>query len=144
MDMDINAMYKNIDQELSKILHVDLVKTISEYYCYKAEYNPVQIYNKVLASINMMGHDGYDSFGPESDLYDLYILYKLEGKKYVAFWHRENWFHGSEEDDLYYITKIMTFNDFMKGNYDEDAKIRFNKFLPRGKKLVMNDGFTLV
>uniref|UniRef100_A0A6C0JT50 Uncharacterized protein n=1 Tax=viral metagenome TaxID=1070528 RepID=A0A6C0JT50_9ZZZZ len=66
--MYINAVYKNIDQELSKILPVDLVKTISEYYCYKAEHNPIQIYDKVLASINILGHDGYDSFGPESDL----------------------------------------------------------------------------
>lgn len=133
--MYINAIYKNIDQKLSKILPVDLVKTISEYYCYKAEHIPLQIYDKVLASINILGHDGYDSFGPKSDLYNLYILYKLEGKKYVAFWHRENWFHGSEEDDLYYITKIMTFNDFMKGDYDKDAKIRFNNFLPRCKNL---------
>lgn len=141
--MDIYTIYKNIDQELGKIFPKELVRTIGDYYCYKGESDPISVYDKVLSSVCTIGHDGYDSFGPESDLYDLYILYKLEGKKYVAFWHRENWFHGSEEDNLYYITKIMTFNDFMKGNYDKDAKIRFNKFLPRGKKLVMDDGFTL-
>jgi len=65
-------------------------------------HNPLQIYDKVLSTVIKVSHDGYDSVGPESDLH---------GKKYVALWHRENWFQNSEEDYLYYITKIITLHD---------------------------------
>lgn len=132
--MNINTMYKNIDHELGKIFPNELVKIIRKYYCYKSEYNPVQTYDKVLSTVIKVSHDGYDYVGPESYLHDLYILYKLDGKKYVALWHRENWFQNSEEDDLYYITKIITLDDFMKDDYKyKNIKIKFTKFLETEK-----------
>ena len=140
--MDIKTIYKNIDQELGKIFPKELVRTIGDYYCYKGEYDPVRVYDKVLSSVCTIGHDGFDSFGPESDLYDLYILYKKDGKKYVVCWHRENWFQNSEEDDLYYIESIYTLKEFMYGHI-ETGKIQFKKFLRSRKKIVMDDGFTL-
>ena len=40
-----------------------------------------------------LDHDGYDSDGPESDLWDLYIFFIDEkGDVKVDFYHWENWF----------------------------------------------------
>lgn len=140
--MDIKTIYKNIDQELERNFPKELVRIIGDYYRYKGEYDPVRVYDKVLSSVCTIGHDGYDSFGPESDLYDLYILYKENGKKYVVYWHRENWFQNSEEDYLYYIESIYTLKEFMNSHI-KTGKIQFKKFLQSRKKIVMDDGFTL-
>ena len=129
IDMDVNTIYKNIDQELEKIFPKELVRTIGYYYCYKGECDPISVYDKVLSSVCTIGHDGYDSFGPESDLYDLYILYKKDSKKYVDYWHRENWFDKSDRSCLYYIESIYTLKEFMNSHI-KTGKIQFNKFLP--------------
>lgn len=42
-----------------------------------------------------LGHDGYDAEGPESDLWDLYLIRPETGT--VEAYHRENWFHGAVE-----------------------------------------------
>jgi len=137
--MDINTIYENIDQELEKIFPKELVRTIGDYYCYKGEYDPIRVYNKVLSSVCEVGHD---SFGPDNDIYNTYILYEKDGKKYVSYWHREDWFQNSEEDDLYYIVSIYTLKEFINSHI-KTGKRQFNKFLRLSKK-VMDDGFTLV
>jgi hypothetical protein len=143
--MSITDIYKNIDQQLLQFFPKELVKMISDYYKpeYKPEYDPIKSVDNVLSSFSTLSHDGFDSFGPKSDLYDLYILYKLNGIKYVAHWHREDWFTRSEENYLYYIHNIVELKEFMKGSVTK-SKIKFNRFLPRSRKFVMNDGFTIV
>jgi hypothetical protein len=39
-------------------------------------------------------HDGYDDCGPESDIWDLYIVYKSHTGYLVQRYHRENWYDG--------------------------------------------------
>jgi hypothetical protein len=42
-------------------------------------------------------HDGYDNFGPESDLWDLYLVIKLTSGKYLhRRYHAENWYRNNE------------------------------------------------
>jgi hypothetical protein len=36
--------------------------------------------------------DGHDDFGPESYLYDFFIIYKTQNSIFVDKWHREIWF----------------------------------------------------
>lgn len=42
-------------------------------------------------------HDGYDEFGPESKLYDLYVWYKKDGVCYIEKWHAEDWYEPNKE-----------------------------------------------
>ena len=126
--MSIYTIYKNINLELDKIFPNELVKIIYGYYCYEGEYNPISTYDTVLSCVSSLGHDGYDYFGPENELHDLYILYKLNGIKYVVLWHRENWFNNSDEDYLYYIQSLMTLNEFIKSNNKKFIMAEFNKF----------------
>lgn len=70
-----------------------------------------------------MNHDGYDKYGPKSNLYDLYVFYKDDGQKlnqhgnddmehceshhdkivniYVDVWHAEQWFIKNERVIFY-------------------------------------------
>ena len=48
-----------------------------------------------------ISHDGYDCDGPQSNLYDLFILHEKNNKRYLSEWHREQWFRGSDEDYIY-------------------------------------------
>jgi len=40
-------------------------------------------------------HDGYDADGPQSDLWDLYLIWPETGT--VEAYHREDWFCGTKE-----------------------------------------------
>ena len=56
----------------------------------------------------ILSHDGYNSFGPESDLWDLYLIIK-ENDDYIYYHYRwENWFLKEIEDDyeVYQETKL--------------------------------------
>uniref|UniRef100_A0A6C0DAH2 Uncharacterized protein n=1 Tax=viral metagenome TaxID=1070528 RepID=A0A6C0DAH2_9ZZZZ len=65
------------------------------YYQYiKARDNPNVIYK-----YDHLSHDGYDKYGPKSNLYDHYIyIYEYSNYKVIVF-HYEDWFCG---DDYYY------------------------------------------
>lgn len=47
-------------------------------------------------------HDGYDYYGPKSDIWDLYIVYKSDIGYLVQRYHRENWFDGSDQQYQHY------------------------------------------
>lgn len=42
-------------------------------------------------------HDGYDKYGPKSNLYDLYIISKKNDTYKYSNYHFEDWFDGMEE-----------------------------------------------
>ena len=52
----------------------------------------------VISSRETVGHDGYDRYGPESDLFDFYITYRENGVVKTDQWHREDWFRGVPEE----------------------------------------------
>lgn len=65
--------------------------------------------NQIISTTNKISHDGYDEWGPESNLYDYYLLFVDNNKIYCAEFHREYWFHG-KDDEEYYLVKNNIFN----------------------------------
>ena len=52
----------------------------------------------VISVVEDLHHDGYDAEGPESDLWDFYVIFKDDAKEYrVDVYHREDWFTGKIE-----------------------------------------------
>ena len=49
-------------------------------------------------------HDGYDQYGPQSDLRDFYVYYRIGYDYYIDVWHREDWYYD-EDDDPYSLSK---------------------------------------
>ena len=77
-----------------------------------------------------VGHDGYDAYGPESNLFNVHICYTkpaLAGSNvFVDVWHDEQWFHDNETLDLEKMTSWMLetkeYTKFVKNfTPDEDA-----------------------
>lgn len=52
-------------------------------------------------------HDGYDSYGPRTVLYDLYIVYKKNKIYYLTEYHMENWFSIRDENFYLYETTLL-------------------------------------
>ena len=50
-------------------------------------------------------HDGFDQYGPESNLYDYLIIIKRNNKILYEIFHREYWYQG-EDDEEYSIWNI--------------------------------------
>lgn len=59
---------------------------------------------EVAYSMLKTDHDGYDYYGPQSNLYNFYVYYRIGYNYYFDVWHREDWFSG-DDDDLYYLIK---------------------------------------
>lgn len=59
--------------------------------------------NTILYKNEVLTHDGYDDFGPESNIYDLYLVVKND-KNQIDYYHynMENWFN-QDENTLNYI-----------------------------------------
>lgn len=49
-------------------------------------------------------HDGYDEYGPQSNLYNFYVYYRIGYDYYFDVWNREDWYSG-DDDDPYSLTK---------------------------------------
>jgi len=50
----------------------------------------------VLDVWELLEHDGYDSVGPKSNLWDLYIV---DSKGILHHFHREWWFQGDDKEN---------------------------------------------
>jgi hypothetical protein len=54
-----------------------------------------------------LSHDGYDIYGPKSNLWDLYIIFKNnKNNKITAHWHYEQWFYANDETQYYFYGNI--------------------------------------
>ena len=62
-------------------------------------------YNKV-----KIEHDGFDQYGPQSNLYTFFVYYRIGYDYYLDVWHREDWYHGDDDDP--YI--LYSFNNQYK------------------------------
>jgi len=47
---------------------------------------------KIIGATESLNHDGSDELGPQSDLWDLYIVIDDHGRHRYYNFHRENWF----------------------------------------------------
>jgi hypothetical protein len=65
---------------------------------------------KVLHTYRYLCHDGYDDDGPESNLYDLFLLVITDNNKFQLYWyHGEEWYTGVE--CKYELEGIYNLND---------------------------------
>jgi len=76
-----------------------------------------------------ISHDGYDIDGPESDIYDLFVIVKnndMSGIYDYYHYHRENWFNGGKEDKMYYLEDKQRISDLIEiNNLNNYSKIIF-------------------
>ena len=93
----------------------------------------------IITTSTNIDHDGYDSFGPESNLYDFAVLFLKDGKIYYSEFHREYWFHG-EDDEEYGLVNNDMFNRCIS---DELKDMGY--FTPKDIQLlnsILNEQFT--
>lgn len=69
----------------------------------------------IVKNIEKLHHDGYDKYGPESNLWDLYIITEENNKYIMYFYHWEDWYDSDVSDltyqfyskeEIYDISKI--------------------------------------
>lgn len=53
---------------------------------------------EIIFSKVKVDHDGYDYYGPQSDLYDFHIFYREGHNYYIDTWHREDWYCGADNE----------------------------------------------
>jgi hypothetical protein len=59
--------------------------------------------NNIIFLQELVSHDGYDKYGPESNLWDLYIIVEINNDYIYYYYHWEDWYRENqdEEYDLY-------------------------------------------
>lgn len=57
-------------------------------------------------------HDGYDDYGPKSDICLVYVLHKIDGDLVISYFNRENWFDGP--GGKFYLEKSYLVKDKAK------------------------------
>lgn len=67
-------------------------------------------------------HDGYDYYGPQSNLYDFYVYYRIGYNYYFDVWHREDWFSNDDDDPYYLIKYKMKYISYKDGDLIEYIK----------------------
>lgn len=55
-------------------------------------------------------HDGFDQYGPQSNLYDFYVYYRIGYHYYIDIWHREDWYRADDDDPYYLWSKNNIFS----------------------------------
>lgn len=75
--------------------------------CDKMEkhYENIRIYYQKV----FLDHDGYDRYGPESNIWDIIVLIINETKFQLDIWHGEDWFDG---DFKFYLEKSIDIDNF--------------------------------
>ena len=67
--------------------------------------------NKLIYVEEFISHDGYDNHGPQSDLFNLYIIIKEDEVYKVLNFYCENWFNnkfcGYTEEPSIYDLKLL-------------------------------------
>ncbi len=75
-----------------------------------------------------LDHDGYDEEGPESDLYDIFLIVKEGDTHFCYIFHVENWYSGYPEAVTFeemFPLKESYFYSLYADQYDFDAR-RYN------------------
>jgi len=50
----------------------------------------------IITVVEYLGHDGYDKYGPESNLWDLYIIEDISYNEFIIYnYHWEDWFRSN-------------------------------------------------
>ena len=118
--MSIFLKYKDLSNEATAIL---------SYFKYK----------KIIYLKEELSHDGYDEFGPESNLWDLYIIIESNNDYKFYHYHWEDWF--IDDNDKYRLyqpnIKLSKTNKDNIGYFEKNTQdIKFEKaFQEQSKKI---------
>jgi hypothetical protein len=63
----------------------------------------------------ILSHDGYDNYGPESDIWDLFII---DDKYMLYHYHWENWFTTEKPEKKYELLSIKYLSEMSDYQYD--------------------------
>ena len=93
---------------MARFIEFDLDTIISnlDKYCKEAIYSHYSAI-KLLKVSEDIGHDSYDREGPQSNIFDLNVLYYSQGKYYLDQWHREDWFCLKEPEPYNLYTRYL-------------------------------------
>jgi len=73
--------------------------------------NIINNHKNVIIAYEEISYDGFNSDGPESDIWDLFIICKKVYNYMVFHYHWENWYCGHMEPYELYDSKNLTFKD---------------------------------
>ena len=61
-----------------------------------------------------LSHDGYDCYGPQSNIYDINIIIK-ENNDYILYnYHKEDWYSSCDND--YYLDYMIKLSELSNSN----------------------------
>lgn len=82
-------------------------------------------YKEVVAYDEYLDHDGYNEAGPESDLWDLYVVTHENGEYFLYRYHWENWYEDDSgkyefifKKSIKYMCDDGEYNSISSQNYD--------------------------
>ena len=97
-------MMNNIDKKNNNFINDSINKLKHLYNFSKLDFFDLKVIMQnyeikdIIKIDRDLEHDGYDRYGPKSDLWDLRIIHLENNKKYLSIWHRENWFTDVDEE----------------------------------------------
>ena len=75
---------------------------------------------KLIFTFEELSHDGYDREGPQSNLFDLYVIYNESNKYYMDVWHREDWFVEIEVEPYQLCERFVVNKQFVDDTLKKD------------------------
>lgn len=60
---------------------------------------------EIISKKEILGHDGFDQYGPKSNLWTLHIVVKEEGNLFLYKYYYEDWFSENFKDDYELLSK---------------------------------------
>lgn len=89
---------------------------------------------QVISTSTKIDHDGYDRYGPKSNLYDFAVLFLKYDKIYYTEFHREYWYHGEDDEEYGLLSNDMfdrCISDELKaiGYYSSEEVLELNSIL---------------
>ena len=98
--------------------------------CLVKYFNPRE--REIISWRKFVTHDGYDRYGPESNLYDLVVISRRKKLLFYSVFHREYWFYDDDNEE-YYPTRSKIYKNLTsileKKNYYQLEKVEVLKRL---------------
>lgn len=119
--MYVTSNNKNVSDMVKIISSLNCRSNINNYYRAKSS-RFQEAFNKVL---NMSSndtilfyneskyHDGYDSYGPQSDIYDFHLIKESNNELIYEKWHGEDWYNGSYQFEMTETFKIISMDSLV-------------------------------
>ena len=74
--------------------------------CYAEDIIKNDFFNKDIIFIEeYLSHDGYDRYGPKSNILDLFIIEKIDNSYIFNNYHLEKWYTPQDDKEYYLLNK---------------------------------------